>query len=241
MQTFLRQSLLLLLVFGLLNASNYAFHVVVSRLLGPSEYGALAALLAVILVLSVPFAVLQTALANQTAALRAHRREHEVAGFAADALKTVLPFAWAAGLVVLVVGTPLLSVFLHIGLVPAMLLAPYVVASVPLSVAYGVLQGQLRFKALAVLILVGVALRFALGVTLVSAGLGVSGALLGTVARNRADGPPGRVRDPRRPCCVEGREADRPSPPRRRGNGALRLDELLGTGRGGRRPRSALP
>src|SRR4029077_5789269 len=107
--------------------------------------------------------------------------EHEVAGLAADALKTVLPFAWAGGLVVLVVGTPLLSIFLHIGLVPAMLLAPYVIASVPLSVAYGVLQGQLHFKALAALILVGVALRFALGVTLVSAGLGVSGALLATV------------------------------------------------------------
>src|SRR6478735_118552 len=116
------QSLLLLLVFGLLNASNYAFHVVVSRLLGPSEYGALAALLAVILVLSVPFTVLQTALANQTAALRANGREHEVAGLAADALKTVLPFAWAAGAVVLVLGTPLLSVFLHIGLAPALLL-----------------------------------------------------------------------------------------------------------------------
>jgi glycosyltransferase involved in cell wall biosynthesis/O-antigen/teichoic acid export membrane protein len=180
-QTFLRQSVLLLLVFGLLNVSNYAFHVVVSRLLGPSEYGALAALLAVILVLSVPFAVLQTAFANQTATLRAHGREHEIAGLAADALKTVLPFAWAAGLVVLVVGAPLLSIFLHIGIAPAMLLAPFVVASVPLSVAYGVLQGQLRFKALAALILVGVALRFVLGVTLVSAGLGVSGALLGTV------------------------------------------------------------
>ena len=180
-QTFLRQSVLLLVVFGLLNASNYAFHVVVSRLLGPSEYGALAALLAVILVLSVPFAVLQTALANRTATLRAHGREHEVAGLAADALKTVLPFAWAAGLVVLVVGTPLLSIFLHIGIAPAMLLAPFVVASVPLSVGYGVLQGQLRFKALAMLILVGVALRFVFGVTLVSVGLGVSGALLGTV------------------------------------------------------------
>ena len=180
-QIFLRQSLLLLLVFGLLNSSNYAFHVVVSRLLGPSEYGALAALLAVILVLSVPFAVLQTALANRTATLRGHGRELEVAGLAANALKTVLPFAWAAGLVVLVVGTPLLSVFLHVGTAPAMLLAPFVVASVPLSVAYGVLQGQLRFKALGTLILVSVVLRFVFGVTFVVAGLGVAGALLGTV------------------------------------------------------------
>ena len=180
-KTFLRQSALLLLVFSLLNASNYAFHVVISRLLGPSDYGALAAMLAVVLVLSVPFAVLQTALANKTATLRSHGREREVPTLAADALKTVLPFAWAAGAVVLLVGAPLISVFLHIGIVPAMLLAPYVVASVPLSVAYGVLQGQLRFGALAALILAGVALRFAIGVTLVGAGLGVAGALLGTV------------------------------------------------------------
>src|SRR5262245_472527 len=180
-QTFLRQSLLLLLVFGVLNASNYAFHVVVSRLLGPSEYGALAALLAVVLVLPVPFTVLPPALATQPAALRAGGREHEGVRLAADALKTVLPFAWAAGAVVLVLGTPLLSVFLHIGIAPALLLAPYVVASVPLSLAYGVLQGELRFKALGALILVGVALRFALGITLVVAGFGISGALLGTV------------------------------------------------------------
>ena len=180
-RAFLRQSALLLLVFSLLNASNYAFHVVVSRLLGPSDYGALAALLAVVLVVSVPFAVLQTALANKTATLRSHGRDQDVPTLAADALKTVLPFAWAAGGLVLLVGAPLFSVFLHVGIVPAMLLAPYVVASVPLSVAYGVLQGQLRFGALAALILAGVALRFAIGVTLVSAGLGVSGALLGTV------------------------------------------------------------
>jgi glycosyltransferase involved in cell wall biosynthesis/O-antigen/teichoic acid export membrane protein len=180
-QTFLRQSVLLLLVFSLLNASNYAFHVVVSRLLGPSAYGALAALLAVVLILSVPFAVLQTALANKTATLRAQGRGHEIPALAADALKTVIPFAWAAGAVVLVVVAPLLSIFLHVGIVPAVLLAPYVVASVPLSVAYGVLQGELRFKALAALILVGVAMRFALGVTLVGIGLGVSGALLGSV------------------------------------------------------------
>lgn len=180
-QTFLRQSALLLLVFSLLNASNYAFHVVISRLLGPSAYGALAALLAVVLILSVPFAVLQTALANKTATLRAQGRGHEIPALAADAMKTVVPFAWAAGAVVLLVVAPLLSIFLHVGIVPAMLLAPYVVASVPLSVAYGVLQGELRFKALAALILVGVAMRFALGVTLVGIGLGVSGALLGTV------------------------------------------------------------
>src|SRR3954451_21087697 len=88
-QAFLRQTGLLLFALGLLNASNYLFHVAVSRMLGPPAYGALASLLAVILVLSVPFGVLQTAIADKTATLRTAGREADVRPFAASALKTV--------------------------------------------------------------------------------------------------------------------------------------------------------
>jgi glycosyltransferase involved in cell wall biosynthesis/O-antigen/teichoic acid export membrane protein len=178
---FLRQTVLLLLALGLLNGSNYVFHIVVSRLLGPTSYGALAALLAVVLVLSIPFSVLQTALAEKTATLRAAGRERDIDALAANTLKTFTPFAWTAGAVVLFVGAPLLSLFLHVGLESTVLLAPYVVASVPISIAYGVLQGRLRLRALAALILLGVGLRLALGVSFVVAGLGIPGALLGTV------------------------------------------------------------
>jgi glycosyltransferase involved in cell wall biosynthesis/O-antigen/teichoic acid export membrane protein len=180
-QAFLRQTGLLLVALGLLNASNYIFHVVVSRLLGPSAYGALASLLAVILVLSVPFGVLQTALAEKTALLRAEGRDQEIAGLSTGALRTMVPYGVVAGVLVLVVGTPLLTIFLHVSAGSAMLLAPYVAASVPLSVAYGILQGQLRFKALTALALANVAFRLLGGVTFVALGLGVSGALLGTV------------------------------------------------------------
>jgi glycosyltransferase involved in cell wall biosynthesis/O-antigen/teichoic acid export membrane protein len=181
LHAFLRQTGLLLLALGLLNGSNYLFHVVVSRMLGPSAYGALASLLAVILVLSVPFGVIQTAVADKTATLRAAGREINVTGFAASAFKTVMPLGWMGAFAVLIVGTPLLSLFLHVGIGSALLLPLYVVASVPGSVASGVLQGQLRFKALAVLALSAVAFRLVIGIALVSAGLGVVGALLGTV------------------------------------------------------------
>jgi glycosyltransferase involved in cell wall biosynthesis/O-antigen/teichoic acid export membrane protein len=180
-QLFLRQTGLLLVALGLLNGSNYIFHVVVSRLLGPSAYGALASLLAIILVLSVPFGVLQTALAEKTASLRAEGREHEIARLSAGALRTMVPYGVVAGVVVLLLGTPLLSVFLHVSVGSAMLLAPYVAGSVPVSVAYGILQGQQRFKALAVLVLANVVFRLAFGVTLVGLGLGVPGALVGTL------------------------------------------------------------
>ena len=148
-------------------------------MLGPSDYGALAALLAIVLVLSVPFGVVQTAVADKTATLRATGREDDVQGLAESALKTMMPFAWASGVAVVLLA-PLVSLFLDVDLVSAVLLAPFVVASVPTSVAQGVLQGEHRFRALAALQVAAPLLRLALGIALVWAGFGVSGAILAT-------------------------------------------------------------
>ena len=120
---FSRETLLLLVALGLLNGSNYLFHVVVSRMLGPSSYGALAALLAVVMVLSVPFGVVQTVIAQRTAALRARSRDDEISALAVATEKGLTPLAWAAGVAVLL-GAPLLAFFLHVGFLSAALLAP---------------------------------------------------------------------------------------------------------------------
>jgi glycosyltransferase involved in cell wall biosynthesis/O-antigen/teichoic acid export membrane protein len=179
---FWRQTALLLAVLGVVNGSNYAFHVVVSRMLGPSDYGALAALLAVLLVMSVPFGVIQTAVAHKAAAARAAGRPQDVRPLALTALKTTTVLAYVAGFVVAVVGAPLLSIFLRVDLGSALLLAPYVVASIPASVAQGVLQGERRFGALASVQLTAAVLRLGLGIAFVWAGLGVPGAVLATAA-----------------------------------------------------------
>src|ERR687891_800566 len=48
------------------NALNYAFNLVMSRLLGPADYGALGALLALVLVGTVPGVALQAVVARHT-------------------------------------------------------------------------------------------------------------------------------------------------------------------------------
>lgn len=179
LRAFWSQTALLLVVLACVNGSNYLFHVVISRMVGPAEYGGLAALLAVVLVLSVPFGVIQTAVADKTATLRSNGRERDVRDLAQSVLKTAMPFAWAAGVVVALL-SPLLSLFLDVDIVSALLLAPFVVASVPISVAQGVLQGEHRFQALAALQVTAALLRLALGIALVWAGLGVIGAVLAT-------------------------------------------------------------
>lgn len=170
----------LLLALSLLNVSNYVFHVVVSRFLGPVRYGALAALLAIVLVLSVPLSVLQTVVAKRIASLRAEGLSAETRSLAASTARAIYPFAVAAA-VLLLVATPATAALLHVAGVPAAMLAPYLLLSLLAAVPLGVLQGELRFSALAVAVVVGVAVRLGAGIGLVWAGVGVTGAMLATV------------------------------------------------------------
>ena len=61
-----RDALVLAAGMGVANAGNYAFNVVMAFLLGPEAYGALAALLALVLVASVPGLALQAVVARRT-------------------------------------------------------------------------------------------------------------------------------------------------------------------------------
>ena len=170
----------LFLSLGLLNASNYIFHVAISRLLGPSEYGGLAALLAVMMVISVPVSVAQTVVAKRTAILRAEGRGDEVMDMAVATSKGLTRVA-VLGLLGLLVVSPLLADFLNAGLLPTALLGGYWLFSTVLAAPVGVLQGNLRFAALGGVVAFGILGRLVAGIGLVMAGLGVTGAILGTV------------------------------------------------------------
>jgi glycosyltransferase involved in cell wall biosynthesis/O-antigen/teichoic acid export membrane protein len=175
---FSRATGLLLLAIGLLNGSNYLFHVAVSRLMGPSDYGALAALLAVLMILSVPFGVLQTVVAQRTAALGAKGRSNEILAFVRTTTFGVVPVALVAGATVLVLAAPVIAMFFDVSFASASLLAPFVLLATLLAIPLGVLQGSMRFGAFAVLILSGVVIRLGSGIGLVELGLGVPGAML---------------------------------------------------------------
>jgi glycosyltransferase involved in cell wall biosynthesis/O-antigen/teichoic acid export membrane protein len=174
---FSRDAALMLVAVGLVNASNYAFHVVVSRLLGPGEYGELASLLAVLMLLSVPVGVVQTVVAKRAASLT---DRDEVDRLAAGATRALVPFALLAAMGMLALSAPA-ATFLSAGAGSVALLAPYAALSLLLSALLGVLQGRMRFAALTAVTSVGVLVRLVVGAGLVWAGLGVAGAVLATV------------------------------------------------------------
>ncbi|MEA2505592.1 MAG: hypothetical protein QOH48_210 [Actinomycetota bacterium] len=174
-----RDSWLLFLALSAVNASNYLFHVLISRLLGKADYGALGSVLAVLLILSVPLGAVQATMAKQLAQIRADA-DRSAAAWRGVARSMVKPTFLVAAL--LAVASPLLRRFLHLDseLVP-LFVAVYAFPAALSAVVRGALQGMLRFTELAAVSILPVVVRVVAGVLIVRSGGGVPGAVMATV------------------------------------------------------------
>lgn len=160
------------------NVLGYVLTVVVSRALGPDGFGALGALLGLLLIGAVPALALQAVAARRVAVASAQQRP--------DVVRGVLRFSLLLGLgttVVFLLAAPVVTAYLHLdGLAPAAWLAASLAPVAVISGGQGVLQGAERFPPLAVVFVVAAALRVAGGVVAVLLGAGLTGVLIGTTA-----------------------------------------------------------
>ncbi len=157
---FVRSSAGIALAMAITNISTYGFQLVAARTLGPSEYGAIASLMAVLIVL----AVLQLGL-QATAARRIAGQPGHVAQIERAILRVTYRASLALGVLMLMLAPVVWQVLKLDSIVPALLLA---VAAVPLTIAggqCGILQGERRWVPLGLLYL----------------GVGVPRVLIGTV------------------------------------------------------------
>lgn len=167
------------MAFTAMNVSNFAFHMVTSRLLGPSQYGALGALLSLMLVLQVPVAALQVAITQQVA----HRRQADpLTRMSVSQLIVQMTLVATGAALVLIALSPLLAGFLHLSSRdPVYLVAadmfPLLVGLVPRAV----FLGQQRFRPVSVAIVTGAVCRLVLGFVLGHLDKGVEGAVAATV------------------------------------------------------------
>ena len=183
-----RDALVLAAGMSAANAGNYAFNLVMAFLLGPEAYGALAALLALVLVGSVPGLALQAVVARRTALASAGSDRPETGRLAAagSAWPGTVRLVGRSGLgltLLTLVAGPGLVLFLHLeSAVPVLWLALALAPTPLLFAVQGLLQGRERFGALAAVMVAGAGVKLAAGLALVAAGLGVAGALAGVAA-----------------------------------------------------------
>jgi O-antigen/teichoic acid export membrane protein len=120
------------------NVASYAYHLVISRHLGPSRYGVVGAVLGALVILALPAAGLQYAVARRTAA----------GGDGVEVARGAMRLALRVGVglgVVVALGAPVASTFLQTGVGPIIGLAVAIPAAVVTPVLLGYLQGRRRF------------------------------------------------------------------------------------------------
>ena len=144
----LRGGVVIAVAMGVMNVTTYAFTILAARLLGPAEYGALAAVMGLLLVVNVLSLGLQA-----TAARRVSAAPGDLPQIEREVLTTGYVSALALGLLALA-ATPLVTATLNLdSWVAAALIAA---TAVPLSIMgaqAGILQGERRWGPLAAIYL----------------------------------------------------------------------------------------
>jgi len=159
------------------NGLNFLFHLLISRLLGPSHYGALGAVLNLISVLAVPLGAVQLAV-TQAVVPRAGKGSMSLRRLI---VKALLCATYAMALIWGL--SPLIDGFLNLtSPIANLTIGLWVPVAVVGAVLQGALLAEMRFVPVAVTTFVGGgALRLAAGALLVSAGFGLDGAVAATV------------------------------------------------------------
>lgn len=165
------------------NASSFLFHVVTSRSVTPATYGALGALLGLLLVITVPTTALQISITREVAARRkaplmAEDRLLPVS--VGPLLSSAVLYGGAVFLALLAI-SPALATFLRLpSRSSAVMVAAFALVSVVGLVPRAVLVGELRFRHLSAALIVGAVARLVLG-ALLTPYFGLDGAMAATV------------------------------------------------------------
>lgn len=165
-------------------ALNYFYNIVMARpaFLGPANFGALAALGALLYIEGIIVSTITTVTTNYSATLLGAGVSGHVREFIWRVSKYVL--TGSVLLMIIFIGTsPLIARGLHLSSVtPVLILAPIMIVALLLSVLIGVLQGSHAFGILSLVTVGGALLRLVLAVLIVFYGhLGLNGALIGNL------------------------------------------------------------
>lgn len=163
------------------NLGNYLFHLVSAHYLGPARYGDLASLLALAGLIGLPLAGIQFAIAAHVARLRTQADHAGIAALYRRSLAGGLQLGAALALVLAALAIPVQRL-LGIASTTAIVLTALTAAPAVLTpVVLGLAQGLQRFTLFSVALASGAPVRVVLGLVLLVAGLGVSGAVGATL------------------------------------------------------------
>lgn len=162
---------------SIVNVSNYLFHVVMGRMLGPASYGILTSLLSIFLIISVPAGTVQTVITKYVSTFKARNQYGKISYLLFTSLEKLF-FYGVLGFLIFSLISGYLASFLQIpSRIPVIILGTFILVSVILPVVYGGLWGLQSFGHLGSNMVMGAFLRLAFGILLVFISFGVNGAI----------------------------------------------------------------
>ncbi len=179
-KSLIRDNLVLFISSMILNGIGFLYHFYMGRVLGPNSYGALGALLSMSYLMIVPLFTVQTSVTRFVSDFKAKGEYGKIKYLLLHALKTFLIIG-ISGFLILLWFTPKVGDFLHIPLVPLIILDIILIFALLLPVMRGIMQGMQLFKSLGKNQVIEGFSKLGLGILLVYLGLDVVGAISGVM------------------------------------------------------------
>lgn len=164
---------------GLGGGLNYIYHLLMGRMLGPSDYGVLVSLISLFYILSIPLGTFTLVMVKFVSLLKGKKDFDSISGLFKVITKRILPLSLFVFLVLLLL-TPLVTSFLHLSsYIPFIIVLGGFFIGIFSTVNRAFLQGLLRFGFISVGSILGTFTKLTLAVLLVFLGFKVNGALAG--------------------------------------------------------------
>jgi O-antigen/teichoic acid export membrane protein len=177
-----KTSSLLFIATMITNISNYAFQIVMGRLLTTIEYGLMNALLSLFTVLAVPISTLLMVVARKTSEYKAKDDFAGINHLYGMTTRRVLVFG-LIGLTIFIVCSPVIRDYIHApSVIPVIILGLSIVTALAYPVNLAVLQGVQDYKWLSINQGIGGPAKLFFTVLFVAVGFSVNGVMSGLIA-----------------------------------------------------------
>ncbi|MEK6907168.1 MAG: oligosaccharide flippase family protein [Nanoarchaeota archaeon] len=172
----LKDNLILLLGNSFGAFFTFLFHFYMGRKLGPEDYGALGAILALIYLFTIPLTTIQTSIAKFTSIFKSEKKYKEIHYLYKASTKKLLIFGIISMFIFLLLSN-LIANYLHISLTPLLILSLYIIFSFLLYINRGLLQGLQKFNKFSINLIFEGLIKLISGIILILVGFKLNGAI----------------------------------------------------------------
>ncbi|MBI2667165.1 oligosaccharide flippase family protein [Candidatus Woesearchaeota archaeon] len=176
----IKDNFLIFIAFNMANLIGFLFQFYMGRVLGPSDYGILGTLLALVYLFNVFVLAIQTSIAKFVSDLKVKNEYNKIAYLLVRSLRKLFILN-SLIVIALIIVSPFLADFLHIEKLPLIIIAFFILFAGVIPATRGILQGLQKFSSYGLNYLIEAILKLLIAFILVYLGFKVNAGVLAIV------------------------------------------------------------